>query len=209
MALTSVAMKVFEHIVLEHLKSITSPLIDSLQFAYRQNRSTDDAVNLALHYTLQHLETRNTYARMLFIDFSSAFNTIHPLKLYSKLQDMNITNSLCLWILDLLRNRSQVVKINNTTSHPVIISTGVPQGCILSPWLFSLFTNNLRSNSSLIRIVKYADDTTIVGLIKGDNGDTYRMEVEKALYWCRSNNLVLNEKKTAEMIIDFRTKKIS
>ena len=77
-ALTCVAMKEMERLVLAHLKSTTDPVLDPLQFAYRANRSTDDAVNLALHYILQHLDTAGNYARILFVDFSSAFNTILP-----------------------------------------------------------------------------------------------------------------------------------
>ncbi len=75
-ALTSVVMKSFERLVLAHLKDSTGPL----QFAYRANRSVDDAVNMGLHYILQHLDRPGTYARILFVDFSSAFNTItgHP-----------------------------------------------------------------------------------------------------------------------------------
>ncbi|KAI9999642.1 hypothetical protein NQD34_018320 [Periophthalmus magnuspinnatus] len=56
-ALTSVLMKSFERLVLHHLKSFTSPLLDPLQFAYRANRSVDDTINLALHFILQHLDS--------------------------------------------------------------------------------------------------------------------------------------------------------
>ncbi|KAL3042120.1 hypothetical protein OYC64_020131 [Pagothenia borchgrevinki] len=49
-------MKSFERLVLSHIKSITDPLLDPLQFAYRANRSVDDAVNMALHFLLQHLD---------------------------------------------------------------------------------------------------------------------------------------------------------
>ncbi|KAF0023368.1 hypothetical protein F2P81_023998 [Scophthalmus maximus] len=68
-ALTSVVMKSFERLVLSHLKAITSPLLDPVQFTYRPNRSVDDAVNMALHFTLQHLNFPGTYARILFVDF--------------------------------------------------------------------------------------------------------------------------------------------
>ncbi|KAK3507233.1 hypothetical protein QTP70_011916 [Hemibagrus guttatus] len=50
-ALTSVVMKSFERLVLADLKNITGPLLDPLQFAYRANRSVDDAVNMGLHYS--------------------------------------------------------------------------------------------------------------------------------------------------------------
>ncbi len=75
-ALTSVAMKSFERLVLAYLKDITGPLLDPLQFAYRANRSVDDAVNMGLHYILQHLDRPGTYVRILFVDFSSAFNIL-------------------------------------------------------------------------------------------------------------------------------------
>ncbi|KAM8822045.1 uncharacterized protein ACB058_021701 [Synchiropus picturatus] len=55
-ALTSVVMKSFERLLLSHLKSITAPHLDSVQFAYRANRSVDDAVNQALHFVLENLD---------------------------------------------------------------------------------------------------------------------------------------------------------
>ncbi|KAK3536606.1 hypothetical protein QTP86_014466 [Hemibagrus guttatus] len=64
-ALTSVVMKSFEHLVLSYLKDIIDPLLDPLQFAYRANRSVDDAVNMALHFILQHLDSPGSYARTL------------------------------------------------------------------------------------------------------------------------------------------------
>ncbi len=75
-ALTSVVMKSFERLVLAYLKDTTGPLLDPLQFAYRANRSVDDAVNMGLYFILQHLDRPGTYMRILFVDISSAFNTI-------------------------------------------------------------------------------------------------------------------------------------
>ncbi len=57
-----------------------------LQFAYSSNRSTDDAIVFTLHTALSHLENRNTYVRMLIVDYSSAFETIVPATLVAKLQ---------------------------------------------------------------------------------------------------------------------------
>ena len=81
-ALTSVAMKCFERlVVMAHINSVLPDTLDPLQFAYRHNRSTDDAISIALHTALSHLDKRNTYVRMLFIDYSSEFNTTVPTKL--------------------------------------------------------------------------------------------------------------------------------
>ena len=78
-ALTSVAMKCFERLVMTHINAIMPETLDPLQFADRPNRSTDDVI--ALYTVLSPLEKRNTYVRMLFIDYRSAFNTILPSKL--------------------------------------------------------------------------------------------------------------------------------
>ncbi|KAK3510490.1 hypothetical protein QTP70_009150 [Hemibagrus guttatus] len=104
-ALTSVVMKSFERLVLSYLKHITDPLLDPLQFAYRANRSVDNAVNMALHFILQHLDSPGSYASILFVDFSSDFNTIVPALLRDKLFQLNVPDSMCSWITDFLTDR--------------------------------------------------------------------------------------------------------
>jgi hypothetical protein len=84
-ALTSVIVKCFERQVKNHITSNLPDTLDPLQFPYRPNRSTDDAIAIALHTALSHLDKRNIYVRMLFIDYSSAFNTIVPSNLIIKL----------------------------------------------------------------------------------------------------------------------------
>lgn len=200
-ALTSIAMKVFERLICKQLASV---VMDSYQFAYCANRSVDDAVSLCLHSILQHLEAPATYARVLFIDYSSAFNTIIPTTLFDKFQLMGINQSLCHWILNFLSDRRQVVKIGNLFSKSSTLNTGAPQGCVLSPLLYSLYTNDCVSHSDNVKIFKYADDTTVVGLISNNCESSYRSEVEALEVWCKGNNLFLNVNKTKELIIDFR-----
>ncbi|KAF7662782.1 hypothetical protein LDENG_00226130 [Lucifuga dentata] len=132
---------------------------------------------------------------MLFVDFSSAFNTIIPQHLVSKLVPLGFSTPLCNWLLDFLTDRPQSVRVGNNTSSVISLSTGSPQGCVLSPLLFTLMTHDCRS---------YEDDTTVVGLIRDDNDLAYREEVEQLVDWCNLNNLVLNVNKTKEIIIDFR-----
>jgi hypothetical protein len=79
-------MKCFGRLVMAHIKTIIPETLDPLQFAYHPNRSTDYVISIALHTALSHLDKRNTYVRMLFIDYSSAFNTIVPSKLNNKLK---------------------------------------------------------------------------------------------------------------------------
>ncbi|KAI4876406.1 hypothetical protein NFI96_004028 [Prochilodus magdalenae] len=98
--LTPVIMKCFERLVIRHIKTLLPPSLDPLQFAYRPNRSTDDAISTILHLPLTHLDNRDTYVRMLFIDFSSAFNTIIPQHLIGKLNLLGLNTSISNWILD-------------------------------------------------------------------------------------------------------------
>ncbi|KAI4889951.1 hypothetical protein NFI96_007815, partial [Prochilodus magdalenae] len=79
--------------------------MDPHQFAYRSNRSTEDAIALTVHSALTHLDRKNTYVRMLFIDYSSAFNTIILAKLIPKLTDLGLYSHLCNWVLDFLTAR--------------------------------------------------------------------------------------------------------
>ena len=83
-ALTCGVMKCFERIIVNLLKSAVAPLLDPSQFAYRAGRSTEDAVVSITHLISKHLvdpKVPMTYARVLFADFSSAFDTLCPQKL--------------------------------------------------------------------------------------------------------------------------------
>ena len=93
--LTSVVMNVLERLVLTYMKYVANPSKDPLQFAYRENRCTDNDVTVALHFVMQHLESPNRYARILFVDYSSAFNMVIPLKLFDKLQLLSLDSSMC------------------------------------------------------------------------------------------------------------------
>ena len=134
--------------MLRYLNTATDSLLDPRQFAYRANRSVEDAVCLGLHHVLKHLDCPNTYARILFIDYSSVFNTIIPHNLFNKLRPLNVNPQICKWILDFLLKWLQVVKLNSQLLEPPTLSTGASQGCVLSPLLFKLFISDCGSNNS-------------------------------------------------------------
>ena len=149
----------------------------------------------------------------MFYDFSSAFNTIQPHLLVQKMMNMNIPKTLVQWIFNYLTHRSQFVKLpvctheKSETSYVVsdtlYTNTGAPQGTVLSPFLFTLYTADSRQTHASCPLVKFADDTSQVGKIKNNDDRVYRNEVQDFVEWCDKNYLHLNEKKTREMIIDF------
>ena len=152
-----------------------------------------------VHYCiiLTNILTNLMYVRTLFIDFLLAFNTIKPHILLSKLLNMNINSHLVLWIADFFNFRPQRVRFANTFSDITHISTGVPQGCVLSPLLFSMYTSDFQLDNNQCVLTKYADDTALTGLITNNDEVGYRNEITKFLIWCENNMyLVLNVKKT-------------
>ncbi|KAL0147687.1 hypothetical protein M9458_056996 [Cirrhinus mrigala] len=126
----------------------------------------------------------------------------------------------CLWTSALLSTPSfqisfrinchsslqQLVRLGKLTSGIRTISTGAPQGCVLSPLLFSLYTNDCTSKDSSVKLLKFADDTTVIDLIRDGDESAYRQEVKQLSLWCSHNNLELNTLKTVEMTVDFRRK---
>ena len=162
---------------MSHIKNTIDITSDCHQYAYRQNSLTADAVSAVIHQAFTHLETSNSYDRLLFLDFSSAFNTIIPQTLVNKLSALGLAPSLCNWIRDFLIHRPQSVRINNLTSSTTILNTGSPKGCVLSPLQYTPLTHNCRAHYDSNVIVKFADDTAVIGLITNGDETAYRQEV--------------------------------
>ena len=123
-------MKCCERLVKDHLPSPLPVTLDPLQFAYRPNRSTRDAIAITLPNPIW---TSGIPVRMLFFDYSSAFKTILSSKLIIKLEALGLNPTLCDWILAFPTGHPQVVKVGNNISTSLILNTGAPKGCVLSP----------------------------------------------------------------------------
>lgn len=94
-------------------------------------------------------------------------------------------------------------------SSTLILITGVPHGCVLSPALFTLFTQDCTDFHSSNAMLKFVDDTIIVDLTSGNDETHCREEVQHLVEWCSHSSLALNTTRTKETIVDFRTPKVT
>ncbi|KAI3360227.1 hypothetical protein L3Q82_014547 [Scortum barcoo] len=195
-ALTPIVMKCFERLVMAHIKDCVDVTVDPHQYAYRKNRSTEDAISSVVHTALTHLENKDSYVRLLFVDFTSAFNTIIPQTLVQKLTTLGLSSTLCNWVLDFLTDRPQSVRIHDVSSSSISPQHRLPPGlCAEPPPVHPAHTRLLSDTSELSDREVHADDTAVVGRIANNDESDYRQEVEHLEGWCRQNNLCINVKK--------------
>ena len=149
-----------------------------------------------------------TYARILFIDFSSAFSTIQPHVLIEKLLGMGANPTLICWIYDFLVNRQQRVRVGMALSYTLTTNTGAPQACVLSSVLFILYTADCRREDGENLLIKFADGTSLSDLPEEDEAG-YREAATKLANWCDRNFLDLYISKARETVVDYRRKAVS
>ncbi len=97
-AITSILCKTMERVLVDHLTTTVASVLDALQFAYKSDRGTDDAVLTLLDSVSKQLALPKGYARVLFVDFSAASNSMKLHILLTRLADLNIDKGLILWI---------------------------------------------------------------------------------------------------------------
>ena len=122
------------------------------------------------------------------------------------MMEMEVNTTVTRWT-SFLTNRPQRLKISNSTSevlsNEIRTNTGAPQGCVLSPALFTLYTSDCRCGVEGLLQAKFSDDTSLSGMIiKEEN--TYMIVVQNVSERCDENILLLNISKTKESVIDFR-----
>lgn len=207
-ALTSLIMKNFEKILKDEIVSLVYDKLDPLQFAYQPGKGVEDAKLLILDKIYKHLEKPKSHVRLLFADFSSAFNKMQPHILIQRLSSyFNLPDQFLLLLLNFLTDRKQQVLVNGALSDVVVSNTGSPQGCVLSLLLFILYTDSCRSHKEGSYLVKFSDDTALLTLLHGSESD-HGSALPDFVSWCDENVLDLNVNKTKELVIDLKKKMV-
>jgi len=117
-------------------------------FAYQKHIVMEYAILYMLHQAYAYLDVPGSHVRIMFFDFSSAFNTIRLPILKDKLLGMGVAPSLTSGIIDYLSARPQYVRMGGCVSGTPGCSTGAPQGTVVAPFLFILYTSDFRYNSN-------------------------------------------------------------
>ena len=128
----------------------------------------------------------------MYIDFSKAFDSVPHTRLLIKLQAYGICGDLYNWLCNYLTERKQQVVLNGESCSWTTVTSGVPQGSVLGPLLFSLFVNDL---PSIVRspLVLFADDANIYHSIQSDEDYQLLQQDLDSLYkWSKNWQLCFN-----------------
>ena len=136
------ASKLIESVVasqlVEHMTK--NRLFDTLQSAYRQGHSTETALLKVQNDMLEAMDYQKA-SILLLLDSSAAFDTVdHKVFLKRLKERCGVQKDALQWFDSYLSNRSQMVELNDVLSKRVSFNCGLPQGSVLEPWLFLVYT---------------------------------------------------------------------
>ena len=181
---------------------VTRNLLDDRQWAYKKGKSTEQLL-IQITEKWRTAVDRKLLVGVLFVDFIKAFDTVSHNILLQKLNDLGIIGDIWLWLSHNLTERRQFVRVNGSDSDTQYIPHGVPQGSVLGPTLFSLFTNDLPKSVRSAETYLYADDTTLYCV--AETIDALTIKLNNALAdlkkWCDNKLLVPHPVKCKAMIM--------
>ena len=203
-SLLPIPSKMLESIVLDSIKQELINMYGDNQFGFRPGSSTLDA-HLAIHDEVtRQLDSPETCGvAMIALDLSKAFDRLSHDSLLHTLTHARLPHESLLWIEDFLKDRKQNVSYQGIISNSTVkVTSGVPQGSILAPYLFASHMGTLKNLSPQARFIKYADDITIlIPFTKSvDIAARAESEISNVIRWCESHGLAVNQTKTQSLL---------
>jgi hypothetical protein len=179
--------------------------MNTAQHGFIKSRSTTTALVDFVEKVMNSNDNREAVLGV-FYDYSKAFDTVNHDLLLHKLHNIGISGVANNWVRSFLKNRIQVVRTHDKESTylsgELVINVGVPQGAIISPLMFVLFTNDLPDNVSVGSVTLYADDTTHhISTKNSDLVKAAREAVRDIQTYSERNDLFLNKNKV--VLINF------
>lgn len=179
--------------------------LNEMQFGFRPKHSTETTLCYFVEQ-LKFMLDKGGVVGTIFIDLKKAFDTVNHNVLLSKLSTHNVSANAIEWMASYLHNRQHCTRIKGTSSSSLDCPTGVPQGSVLGPLLFSIYINDLPSICPEFRIQMYADDTVIYVHAKSKQHAASLLSgaMEKIADWMTYSCLILNYSKTVSMYFSIR-----
>jgi hypothetical protein len=204
-SLLPVLAKIYEKVVRDKwiIPSVKGKM-DPLQFAFAPNvgLGTQNALVLMSHRILHWLDKPGA-VRILLLDFRKAFDLVLRSRILAALSAFGVSRECWLWIADFLTDRQQRVAVGENVSEWAPITSGVPQGSILGPILFSIVIDNLKPSCEKLMYIKYADDISVLNFVRNSDDDCINNELNHIIKWARNSRFSINWDKT--FIMDYCT----
>ena len=201
-SLLSSFSKLLERIILTRLNTIITDLqlIPNDQHGFRAQHSTIHQLTRVTNHISNNLN-RQCPTAAVFLDVSKAFDRVWHEGLLYKMYTSQIPIPFIKLIHSYLSNRSSTVRVNNAYSTPIHIRAGVPQGSVLGPTLYNIYTHDIPTTDETILAI-YADDTAILSSSKLQTAYTKRIQKHLDLIttWSRIWRILINPNKTQAII---------
>jgi hypothetical protein len=208
--------KMIERIVSSRLTAVIAEydLLDPFQSAYRANHSIETAL-LRVHSDILGAMDSGKITALVLLDLSAAFDTVdHNILLHRLENNIGVSGAALRWCESYLRNRSQCVRVGQSSSEPVELNYSVPQGSVLGPQWFIIYTSpvcDIIQKYELHHHI-YADDTQIYlsfdASQEAATESIHRLEscIQEIRQWMKINFLKLNDNKTEFILIGSQQK---
>ena len=188
---------VTEHVI-KHMKN--NKFFTKRQYGFISGRSTSLQLLNVLDRWTEALDNGNSID-VVYMDYMKAFDTVSHRRLTNKLKAYGVEDPVLSWISSFLSERVQQVAINGEKSTWSKVTSGIPQGSVLSPLLFVIFINDL-PNVAKSDTYLFADDTKIYNIIsKKEDTEQLQNDLNKLSDWSDTWLLRFHPEKCKHMLI--------
>ena len=193
--------KILERLILRKAGDCFYSSYGSTQHGFRRHASTTTALIELTHNVLSNYDkTKVSCIAIISFDFSQAFDAVSHRLLIQRLSDCDFPAGLIKLLCSYLCGRSSRIRLRKCMSESFLVTRGVPQGSVLGPPLFCVFTSDFCPKCLNTKLVKYADDLSLVIPFKTDDPGVINQciseEVEHLRSWCSAKELHLNVDKS-------------